>query len=433
MTNFDFENEQQIESALAEAVKAHAPPAGLQERIRERLFAEPQAAACPDPQAIAVLVPRRSIVGQIARNRPFQVLVGAMVGVAAAVGFLLLWNGSVVESVSAMEKMVENIRKVNSWRYVQIVHDSYPRAKPCKPGQPPAKDEPCIAYWFAPGSTRDEDTWSPKWKGPGPEITTIRPAGKPGIYIDHLNKTFYRYPPERRRSTDSELEDLAKFSGKADRDLGVKTIQGKKAHGFQIDNKKIDPDEWPGTMEVWIDTESNLPVYIRDDDEPWPDGHTCTVVTTDIQYNIVFDPKLFDTTPPQGYQDKTKKPLPLDQQVREIRKSLKACSEATGGTYPGNINELFAAQLYGKWSKQMTKVIPRETAPSPQLYKGFDEIFAVQRYNFDFAYNGKTVGAKDKDKVLLRWKLDDGRYEVFFGDLRAETVTAERLRGLEGK
>jgi hypothetical protein len=155
-------------------------------------------------------------------------------------------------------------------------------------------------------------------------------------------------------------------------------------------------------------------------------------VTKDIQYNIAFDPKLFDTTPPQGYQDKTKKPLPLDQQIHEIRKSLKACSKATGGTYPGNINELFAAQLYGKWSKQMTKLIPAETG-EPQLYKGFDEIFAVHRYNFEFAYNGKTVSAGDKDKVLLRWKLDDGRYEVIFGDLRAETVTAERLRGLEGK
>ena len=31
------------------------------------------------------------------------------------------------------------------------------------------------------------------------------------------------------------------------------------------------------------------------------------------------------------------------------------------------------------------------------------------------------------------WQLDDGRYEVIFGDLRAETVTAERLRALEAK
>jgi hypothetical protein len=44
-----------------------------------------------------------------------------------------------------------------------------------------------------------------------------------------------------------------------------------------------------------------------------------------------------------------------------------------------------------------------------------------------------TVGPSDKDKVLLRWKLDDGRYEVIFGDLRFETVTAQRLHDLEGK
>jgi hypothetical protein len=51
----------------------------------------------------------------------------------------------------------------------------------------------------------------------------------------------------------------------------------------------------------------------------------------------------------------------------------------------------------------------------------------------DVAYYGKTVGPKDKDKVLLRWKLDDDRYEVIFGDLPADTVTAQRLHHLEGR
>jgi hypothetical protein len=32
----------------------------------------------------------------------------------------------------------------------------------------------------------------------------------------------------------------------------------------------------------------------------------------------------------------------------------------------------------------------------------------------------------------LRWKLDDGRYEVVFGDLHTETVTVKQLRVLEG-
>jgi hypothetical protein len=54
-------------------------------------------------------------------------------------------------------------------------------------------------------------------------------------------------------------------------------------------------------------------------------------------------------------------------------------------------------------------------------------------YNPDYAYYGKAVGPKDKAKVLMHWKLDDGRYEVIFGDLHAETVAAERLHALEGK
>ncbi len=62
-----------------------------------------------------------------------------------------------------------------------------------------------------------------------------------------------------------------------------------------------------------------------------------------------------------------------------------------------------------------------------------NQIAYVLTINCDGAYYGKTVRPNDKDRVLLRWKLDDGRYEVLFGDLRAETVTAERLHDLEGK
>jgi len=50
----------------------------------------------------------------------------------------------------------------------------------------------------------------------------------------------------------------------------------------------------------------------------------------------------------------------------------------------------------------------------------------------DAAYYGKTVGPNDKDKVLLRWKREDGKYEVIFGDLRAETAILQEVRTLEG-
>jgi outer membrane lipoprotein-sorting protein len=48
------------------------------------------------------------------------------------------------------------------------------------------------------------------------------------------------------------------------------------------------------------------------------------------------------------------------------------------------------------------------------------------------AYYGDVVGPNDADKVLLRWKISDSEYRVIFGDLRAETVTPEKLAELEG-
>jgi hypothetical protein len=68
-----------------------------------------------------------------------------------------------------------------------------------------------------------------------------------------------------------------------------------------------------------------------------------------------------------------------------------------------------------------------------QATAGFAAMTLIFRHNPDAAYYGKTVGPNNKDKVLFRWRLDDGRYEILFGDLRSETATAERLRALEGK
>jgi hypothetical protein len=42
----------------------------------------------------------------------------------------------------------------------------------------------------------------------------------------------------------------------------------------------------------------------------------------------------------------------------------------------------------------------------------------------DPEYFGATVKPGDSEAILLRWKLDDGRYRVIYGDLRAETVDA---------
>ena len=82
---------------------------------------------------------------------------------------------------------------------------------------------------------------------------------------------------------------------------------------------------------------------------------------------------------------------------------------------------------------QAEKITKEQLAQMTKNREGYLQLWAIIEAHRDFTYYGNTVGPKDKDKVLLRWKLDDGQYEVIFGDLRAETATAERLRALEGK
>ena len=49
------------------------------------------------------------------------------------------------------------------------------------------------------------------------------------------------------------------------------------------------------------------------------------------------------------------------------------------------------------------------------------------------AYYGQTVTVQDSNAVLARWRASEGAYRVVFGDLRVQTVTAERLAELESR
>jgi len=347
------------------------------------------------------------------------------------------WYTAGIDTSTVGEKMAEAVRKVKS--YKSTAHVKHTVDFP-KPGRPAVSELIFTTYVQLPGAVREDGTYPhSRWKGPGPEETEIAPAGKPIISIHHPTKTFQRYPFPRNGPLSSpfdRLEDLGEFSGKADVQLGTREINGKKADGFQIDVKKIHPDARGDMAEIWLDRSSSLPVFVR-----YKTRHldsSTTVEYSDIQWNIDLDPKLFDPTPPEGYKDATPKPLALEDKVREIIDALTIYAQASGGRYPPS--EVIA---YYYTTEDLCRLLGVREFPggkkegnagkAAKAIPGFKQMNEIQAYNPDAAYYGKTVGPKDKDKVLFRWKLDDGRYEVIFGDLRNETVTAEELRALEGK
>jgi hypothetical protein len=259
----------------------------------------------------------------------------------------------------------------------------------------------------------------------------------PCIETKQRDKTFRRLPPRRgQKSPILMVESLKKYSGWADRALADKQIGGRKMPGFELDALKLDPDIYPGKVQVWYDPETNLPVYVdyafalgdQPRSERW----------RDFEWNVTLDPKLFDVEPPAGYTDQTQPPVATAEQVEHIRQALKTYAALSKGQYPrvkvvyGDVTlDAMRDKLGIKGQPTPEQIRTDEYRDIVTATRGFATLNAIQRDNPDAAYHGMTVGPKDANKVLLRWKLDDGKYQVLYGDLRDEVVTAERLKELE--
>lgn len=258
---------------------------------------------------------------------------------------------------------------------------------------------------------------------------------RPGIEIDHPTKSYRTIPPAKGVMPPlAMLEKLGQYSGKAQQNLGAKSIDGTKCSGFEIDLREIDPDADDGMLTVWVDTESMFPhqAEIRRN-KPVP----MVLKMTDFVWNAPLDDALFDTTPPEGYVNKTKPPEPIEVQVQLMVDALKLYAKLSGGNYPK------VSQVYGDTVRdEMMKMagfngkMDKEWLQDPKFQeimgatRGFGRITVLQRNNPNSKFFGKTVTPKDTDGVLLYWQLTDGKFHVIYGDLRSESVTAEKIKSL---
>lgn len=342
----------------------------------------------------------------------------------AATLLLAAWLVLSGRPLSAMEQVAAKIREAKSFSFDMAYEMEGAEDKPRPGGK---------FYWQAPGTVRLEDTALPD----GNSMVMIFPYRRPGIEIDEKHKTYQRVPArEGYTSPLMAVWKLGGFSGKADKELEPRKIDDRPTRGFQIAAKKIDAD-LDGALDIWIDAETNFPVFVEYQMQ-WPKAK---MTMHHFHWNEPLDANLFDTSPPEGYADKTPKRLSVDEVVEDIRQALKFYAEVMGGHYPrvkmvyGDVtmNELW--QKLGIDTRHMTDEQIRSDAyvKSLKATRGFGQINGILRDNADAAYYGKTVGPNDKDKVLLRWKLDDGNYRVIYGDLHSQTLAAERLKALESR
>jgi outer membrane lipoprotein-sorting protein len=217
--------------------------------------------------------------------------------------------------------------------------------------------------------------------------------------------------------------------------LPRKTINGVEVEG--IEGVLALEAQWAesSVIRFWVDVETELPVLIE-----WKrvtaGGKILRMKTIidEFQWDVKLESSVFEPNIPADYILMAE--VDLSDNEENAVYGLQMFAQISGGRYPSSLTLLTATKEARKACEQN-----KDQSEDELDREDWEQVYSIQASccfygrlvveDKDVAYYGRTVTAKDTDKVLLRWKISDGQYRVIFGDLTVENVTAERLAELE--
>ncbi|SIN87834.1 hypothetical protein SAMN05444166_1404 [Singulisphaera sp. GP187] len=297
-------------------------------------------------------------------------------------------------------------------------------------------------FWASTGELRFDGI-----QGGDVQDVEIRRPGGTGLSILPKAKQYSILPRTYAQEFSFGLfSHLSEYKGKAGPAVGIREIRGRKAEEFIVPWAHVVEDVSNGDarMHMWLDTETSLPVRV-DLIDLGPKGGE--IYRLENFHWGKQDPKLFDTTVPAGFAKLPTLDLKAEQITEYVVFGLSTFAKYNHGKYPavkyvyGDQQGEALRKLMGMGPEAIGWVVPsKETKWSdPKAGEfahgsyGMSWINSLQREHPECVYHGKSVTSQDADKVLLRWKLDDDEYRVIYGNLKAENVSAERLKELEAK
>jgi outer membrane lipoprotein-sorting protein len=239
---------------------------------------------------------------------------------------------------------------------------------------------------------------------------------------------------------------------RAHKDLGYSEIEGQRVQGFET----TDPQYLKGVaravrVRVWIDVETKLPVRMETEMD-LAEGVHATAVEYGYQWDVTVDASEFEPQVPADFttHDMDGMQMPSYSE-RGFIEALQLAHEFTGH-YPADLEADTLRQL----PMEIAKIITESDSPAAvewrEQIKSAGSKEAAIRYGQermmkltsltmfpmilagqgkDPVYHGDAVTPNDMELPLMRWKVSNTEYRVIFGDLHAETVTAEALAELE--
>jgi len=213
-------------------------------------------------------------------------------------------------------------------------------------------------------------------------------------------------------------------------DLGRRRIGGRQVVGVGVSGRDLVPDLMDSAeMELWADPETRLPVRLdvtgRSDDG----SMTKRVRFDDFEWNMPLAAEVFQPEIPQRFEVVEGGVLEMDEEhtVEALRRIADVMDR-----YPGTLAyEQLRREL---WRRLGRRMLTPGVLPEIHRIRGACEFFGkLVREDRQAVYFGDRIQPGESERVLMRWRVDDGLYRVIFGDLKAETVSAEELVELESR
>ena len=230
----------------------------------------------------------------------------------------------------------------------------------------------------------------------------------------------------------------SKIDGVTVEGLESHTVMPKASFFFGPVERRLSvvPDV-PGKVvaRLWVDVATGWPVELTVDvaDE---DGTQNTLLTfADFQWNVEVDRSAVALAIPESYRHLATVNLAQIDSGEQVIEGLAYFAEISGGTYPTELTPVaIVTELGPIYEARITNGGPALELDDNKiigLKMAAAHIGTLAEDGYDPVYYGNTVTADDANKVLLRWRLDNGQYRVVFGDLRRTDVTAQELAALE--
>jgi outer membrane lipoprotein-sorting protein len=268
----------------------------------------------------------------------------------------------------------------------------------------------------------------------------LKPGDKTLYVIVHRDKSFAMV-----ELSDEQLEQITKSSAKeivemfkSDEyeELGERMIDGVRAVGIEVKNPEIFRTSFSeSSFRLWVDPKTDWPVKIEYDGEAKRGKIRIETVMDDFQWNPALTKKDFEMDIPADYK--------MIGEVGAVKKDessaidgLREYTEFSGGRYPSELSVVTALHdIDDRMSdRRIRGELDKDDIGKLMKIQNTCAFFAeLDKEDKDPVYNGDKVGPRDFDKVLMRWRTEDDRYRVIYGDLRVEDVNAARLEKLESR